>query len=163
MVDYSITLPHSGEASYLHRGLKHVEFFDYPLNDMAELKKTYEEMAVKGHKGLSFHAPMPRPVYFPFSGVTCFFLNEEPERRDLSLQLIEDTLQHARDWGADYVVTHLTYGKTDTTDPIKAKQLARDTCERFAALSSEYQVPINIEFAAYTQAFNEPEQFIELV
>jgi endonuclease IV len=163
MVEHSISLPYSSEASYLHRGLGHVEFFDYPLNDMAELKKSYEEMAVNGHKGLSFHAPMPRPVFFPFSGVTCFFLNEEPERRDLSFQVIEDTLQYARDWGADYVVTHLTYGRTDTSDPNKAKQLAREACERLAALSNDYRVPINIEFAAYTQAFNEPEQFIELV
>ncbi len=163
MVEHNTSLPHSGEASYLHRGLRHVEFFDYPPNDMVELKSTYEEMAAKGHKGLSFHAPMPRPVFFPYSGVTCFFLNDKPEHRELSFQLIENTLQHAQDWDADYIVTHLTYGKTDTSDPDKAKQLARDTCERFASLSSNYCVPINIEFAAYTTAFNDPEQFIELV
>ncbi|RKZ49432.1 MAG: hypothetical protein DRQ58_02015 [Gammaproteobacteria bacterium] len=163
MVEHSISLPHSAEASYLHRGLGHVEFFDYAQNDMTELKKTHEELVVNGYKGLSFHAPMPRPLFFPFSGVTCFFLNEKPELRDLSFQLIEDTLQHAQNWGADYVVTHLTYGKTDTSDPIKAKQLAKDTCERFAALSRNYRVPINIEFAAYTRTFNHPEEFAELV
>ncbi len=163
MPDYDNSLPHTSEAKYMHRGLAHVEFFDYPLDDMVELRNTYKEMAVNGYKGLSFHAPMPRPAFFPFAGVTCFFLNEEPESRELSFQLVEDTLQHAQDWNADYVVTHLTYGKTDTTDSDKAILLAEDTCERFAKLSRDYCIPINIEYAAYTQAFNEPEQFVNIV
>ncbi len=147
----------------MHRGLGHVEFFDYPLDDMAELDKAHKKMTVNGYKGLSFHVPMPRPVFFPYAGVSCFFLNEEPEHQELSFKLIENTLQHAQDWNTDYVVTHLTYGKTDTPDPEKAKQLAMNACERFAILSREYRIPINIEFAAYTQAFNKPEQFVEYV
>ncbi len=163
MVTDNISLPHSSEAGFLHRGLGHVEFFDYPLCDMDELKIIYEKMRHEGRTGLSFHAPMPRPDFFPFSGITCFFLNEEPARRDLSFRLIEDTLQHAQDWGADYVVTHLTFGKTDTSDPGRAEELAWDTCERFATLSRSYDVPVNIEFAAYTTAFNDPGKFVEII
>ncbi|MBL1140862.1 MAG: sugar phosphate isomerase/epimerase [Proteobacteria bacterium] len=163
MPEQLFSLPHAAEASFLHRGLGHVEFFDYPRNEMARLKKTYRDMANKGQKGLSFHAPMPRPAFFPYSGVTCFFLNEEPALRELSFQLLEDTLQHAQAWEADYIVTHLTYGKTDTTDPEKATSLAQDSCDRFATLSRKYDVPVNIEFAAYSTAFHEAERFVELV
>ena len=163
MVKRPSTLPHAPEASLLHRGLGHVEFFDYPLEAMDGLKLEYAELKKDGYKGLSFHAPMPRPAFFPFAGVSCFFLNENPEHRALSFSLVEETLQHAQSWQADYVVTHLTFGKTDTRNPVTARDLANRACAKLAALSDQYAIPIHLEFAAYTRAFNLPEQFVGVV
>ncbi len=149
------------EACLLHRGLGRVEFFDYPLDAMQALREHYSELAAKGRPGLSFHAPMPRPKDYRFSGITCFFLNERAEHREISFRAVEETLRHARDWSADYVVTHLTFGKADTANPETAVELAADACERLARMSRRYEIPINIEFAAYTRAFNDPRHFVQ--
>jgi len=163
MVEKQSSLPHVPEASLLHRGLGHVEFFDYPRKAMDTLKRKYAELKKNGYKGLSFHAPMPRPAFFPFAGVSCFFLNENPDNRTLSFRLVEETLQHARSWQADYIVTHLTFGKTDTANPDTALDLADKACIKLAALSEQYAMPIHLEFAAYTPSFNSPEQFAGII
>ncbi len=156
-----LDLPRNAAECLLHRGLGRVEFFDFPLDAMDTLRLTYAEMAAKGHAGLSFHTPMPRPRDFPYSGVTCLFLNEAPEHREISFRAVEETLQHAQAWGADFAVTHLTFGKTDTSDPSTAVRLAAQACERLASLSRRYGTPINIEFAAYTPAFHQPKLFVQ--
>jgi sugar phosphate isomerase/epimerase len=150
-------------ACYLHRGIDCIEYFDYPVNAMAELQAQHAGMRGQGFARLGFHAPMPRMPAFLDDGVACFYLHDDARQRRLSFDLLEHTLQHARDWRADYVVTHLTYGKTDTADPIKAERLADSACRRFAELSREYALPINVEFAAYTRAFHRAEQYIAAV
>lgn len=161
LIEKPASLPAHSEACLLHRGIRHVEFFDYPSNAMDALRETYKKLEASGFKGLSFHVPMPRPSSYPYSGVACFFLNENRQLRELSYLVVEETLRHARSWNADFVVTHLTYGKTDTADPLLAKELAQKACKRFSELSHRYNIPVNIEYAAYSNAFNRPEQFIE--
>jgi len=163
MVEQQASLPHVAEACLMHRGLGHVEFFDFSPKAMDALRASYAGLKGHGYKGLSFHAPMPRPAFFPFAGVTCFFLNEDPDRRALSFRLLEETLRYAQAWNADHIVTHLTYGKTDTSDPGKALGLARNAGEIFAALSDRYGIPIHLEFAAYTRSFNKAGQFVGIV
>ena len=150
-------------ACYLHRGIDCIELFDYPLTAMAELRELYTELKRNGYGKLGFHSPMPRTRAFMDDGVACFYLHDDASQRGLSFDLLEHTLQHARQWQADYAVTHLTYGRTDTTDPGQAERLAAAACRRFAELSRYYEIPINVEFAAYTRTFNQPGQFIEAI
>lgn len=158
-----IDLPACAAARFIHRGIGGVEFFDFPAAAMETLDDTCRGLAAQGYRRMSFHAPMPRPAHFPFDGVTCFFLNEDPAKRELSFHVVEESLRHARNRGAAYVVTHLNYGRTDTSDAAIAGQLARSACARLAELSRSYGVPIHIEFAAYTTAFHEPRGFVEVV
>lgn len=144
----------------LHRGLGGVELFDFPPQSRGALRRTLAGLTRQGYTRLSFHAPMPRPSYFHHSGVSCFFLHEDASLRELSFRVIEETLRHARAWNAAYVVTHLTYGRTDTTDSELAARLAREACIRLAALSDRHEMPIDIEFAAYSGAFAGPEDFL---
>lgn len=144
----------------LHRGLGGVELFDFPQQSCDGLRHTLAGLTRQGYTRLSFHAPMPRPSYFHHSGVSCFFLNEDASLRNLTYRVIEETVGHAREWNADYVVTHLTYGRTDTTDRDYAIHLARAACIRLAALSDRYGMPIDIEFAAYSGAFAGPADFL---
>ncbi|MCC7120822.1 MAG: sugar phosphate isomerase/epimerase [Gammaproteobacteria bacterium] len=144
----------------LHRGLGGVELFDFPQQQTAPLRETLADLIRQGYTRLSFHAPMPRPAYFEHSGVSCYFLHEDAALRMLSLRVIEETLKHARAWHAAYVVTHLTFGKTDTTDRARAAELARAACLDLAALSARYEMPIDIEFAAYSSAFASPADFL---
>ncbi|HMM76520.1 MAG TPA: sugar phosphate isomerase/epimerase [Gammaproteobacteria bacterium] len=154
---------HTTEANaegLLHRGLGGVELFDFPAQAAAALRSELDALTREGHTRLSFHSPMPRPSYFRHDGVCCFFLHEDAALRDLSFRVLEETLAHARAWGAAYVVTHLTYGKTDTADRDCALRLARAACLRLADLSERYAMPIDIEFAAYSSAFAAPEDFL---
>lgn len=151
------------EANALHKGLGRVEAFDYAREGLGQLKDLLTSFYKEGIKGFSFHAPVPRPEYFPFPGVTSFLLNEDPANRQLSLCLFEDTLKQAREWDADYVVCHITYKPTDTQDERMATKLAEQACRRLAEMSSAYGVPIHAEFTSYSNAFHKPNQFIETV
>jgi len=147
-------------ARLVHRGLGRVELFDLSVGDMAALPVTLPALAAEGYERLSFHAPVTRPGEFPYAGETCFFLNEDPARRALSLRLLDRTLALAGEWEAEHVVTHLTYGPTDTADEGLAARLAAEACTRIAGLSRDRGVPVHIEFAAYTDAFHRPDQFL---
>jgi hypothetical protein len=150
-------------AGLLHRGLGRVEFFDYARGDLEALSGALEGLAGEGRSAFSFHAPIVRPGYFPFPGEACFFLNEDPAKRALSFGLLGDTLTEAGRWGAEYVVTHLTYGPSDTLERPLALRLAGEACARLASLSREAEVPVDIEFAAYSPAFDRPEDFLAVV
>lgn len=147
----------------IHRGLGRVELFDLPPEKLAGLADLRGALAAEGRTGLSFHCPVVRPEWFPWSGVTCFFLNDDPAKRELSFRLLADTLEHAARHGAEYVVSHLTFGPTDTRDPVLATELAAAACERMAVLSRGFDVPIDVEFAAYTDSFHDPAAFVAAV
>jgi len=148
------------EAGFIHRGLGRAEFFDFSEAQFAGLQDTLDAMAAEGRERFSFHAPIVRPDYFPHSGVTCYFLSEDRGLRELSFRLLEHTLRAAARWGVDYVVTHLTFGPADTRDEATAQRLAQEACGRIAAMSDAEAVPVDIEFAAYTDAFHSAEQFL---
>ena len=144
-------------ARLIHRGLGLVEFFDLAETDLPAFPDLIARMAAEGYPAFSCHAPLCRPVWFAHSGVTCFFLNEDPVRRQRSLAVLEDTLRQAH--GAVHVVTHLTYGPTDTTDRAQAVRLAHQAADDMAALSRRHGIPIDVEFAAYSDAFHTAEDF----
>ncbi|OHC74668.1 MAG: hypothetical protein A3G18_06775 [Rhodospirillales bacterium RIFCSPLOWO2_12_FULL_58_28] len=151
------------EAALIHRGLNRVEFFDLTTGEADGLQDILDSMAGEGRRRFSFHAPVIRPDYFPHSGVTCFFLNEDEAKRQLSFRLLDHTMEAARRWGAEYVVTHLTFGPTDSKDQATALRLAGDACRRMAGMSRDYGIPLDLEFAAYSNAFNRADLFAEAV
>jgi sugar phosphate isomerase/epimerase len=156
-------VPEEPPEGLVHRGLGRVEFFDLSRVQMARLKATLGALAQEGRPRFSFHAPILRPPAFPYVGVACFFLSEDRTRRELSFRVVEETLAWARRWGADYVVTHLTFGPTDTADEKLACGLAFAAGARLAGLSRAYGMPLDIEFAAYSDGFHAPERFVEVV
>lgn len=151
------------EARLIHRGLGRVEFFDLTAEDLSRLDALKAELAAEGRGKVSFHAPIHRPDWYPEVGVCCYFLCEDEAKRERSFRLLAHTLEQARGHGADYVVTHLTFGPSDSRDPATAARLAEDACARFAGLSRDWDMPIDVEFAAYTDAFNDPATFARTV
>ncbi len=147
----------------IHRGLGRVEFFDLTGEQMADLGPLIEQFRAEGRDRFSFHAPIIRPEDFPHSGVTCFFLSEEKDKREKSFSLLWRTLNEARRWGADYVVSHLTFGPTDSKDPALALKLAREACARMAGMSAASAIPLDLEFAAYSDGFHEAGAFAAVV
>ncbi|MEO5336593.1 MAG: sugar phosphate isomerase/epimerase [Magnetospirillum sp. WYHS-4] len=151
------------EASLIHRGLGRVEFFDLTDAEIAGLDGILSDLAGEGRRAVSFHVPVHRPDWFPQVGVTCYFLSEDAAKRERSFRLVEHTLDLAERFGAEYLVTHLTFGPTDTHDPVRARDLAVEACARFARLSRERGLPIDVEFAAYTDSYNDPATFAAAV
>jgi sugar phosphate isomerase/epimerase len=149
------------EARLIHRGLGRVEFFDLAPEQFDSLDSILAGLRAEGRDRFSFHAPVVRPDYFPYDGIQCFFLSEDADRREDSFRLLADTLELARVRGAEYTVCHLTYGRTDTRDPATARRLARDACARMAAMSRAANVPLDIEFAAYTDSFHDVDLFLD--
>lgn len=151
------------ERDLVHRGLGRVEFYDLTPTSLEGLGNTLEDMAGEGRPLFSFHAPVVRPPYYPFAPTFQFFVSEDGERCELNFDALGDTLDRAREWGADYVVIHLTFGGGDTKDAVVAERLAHDACDRIAGLSRNAGIPVDIEFAAYTDSFNRPQQFTEAI
>lgn len=149
-------------ARLLHRGVARAELFDFTAEDLADCVVALRAaLAAEGRPRLSFHVPVPRPPGLRAPGVACHYLCEHASLRARSFRILEDTIAAARTWGAEYVVTHLTYGRTDTRDPGRARRLAREACARMAELSRAYALPVDVEFAAYTDAFHEPQAFLD--
>lgn len=151
------------EASLIHRGLGRVEFFDLTDEEMEAFERTLAPLAAEGRSKVSFHAPVHRPTWFPHVGVTCFFLSEDEDKRELSFRLLGHTIDLARAWEAEYVVTHLTFGPTDTKNESRAADLASMALERMAGMSRDSGLPIDVEFAAYTDSYHHPETFAAAV
>lgn len=151
------------DAGLVHRGLGRAEFFDLSADQFAGLSAILAELGAEGRPAFSFHAPVLRPAFFPFDAVQCFYLCEDRARREDSFRVLELTLQAARELGAEYVVSHLTYGKSDTRDAAMADRLAREACRRFAELSRAYAIPLDVEFAGYTDSFHEVAPFLDAI
>lgn len=155
--------PRAEPASLVHRGLGCVEFFDLGAEALSALPLTIRAMAAEGRPRFSFHSPLFRSADDPGSGVTCFFLSQDDAQRERSFRLLGTTLASARFHGAAYVVCHLTFAPSDTRDPRLAEALARTSCARMAELSLAYGIPIDVEFAAYSDAFHDAEVFADMV
>jgi len=158
-----MTAEHSTAEGLIHLGIGHVEFFDLRPETLAKLDHLVAVLSAEGRRQFSFHAPISRSAAYPKSGVTCYFLCEDPDNRASSFALLEETLTAAAHWGATHVVTHLTFGPTDTRDHDRAVELAAAAAREMAAMSRRHGVPIDIEFAAYTDAFHAPGDFLATI
>jgi sugar phosphate isomerase/epimerase len=147
----------------VHRGVGGAELFDFTPERFKDLPSLRQELAQEGRSRLSFHVPVVRPDWFPWSGITCFFLCEDAERRALSFRLLDHTLELAARHGAERAVCHLTYGGADCKDPAVAEDLASDSLARMAAASWRFGVALDLEFAAYSDGFHDPARFVELL
>lgn len=153
-----VNVERAKEAGLINHGLGRYEVFDHPEGQLGNLKGFLKD------KGLPFgiHAPLYRPVYFPFKPVSCFFLSDDAYKRELSFSLLEETARHARDWGAEYIVSHFAFVE-DTQDEDKAWKLASQSASRLSEIAQSYGRPIFIEYSGYSNAFHEPEKYVEVL
>ena len=154
---------HVAAERLLHRGLGHVEFYDLPVEEVEDMGGLIDAFAAEGHDTFSLHAPVGRGDDFPWAGVTCFYLCEDADRRALSFRTLGRALDAARRWGATHVVTHLTFGKYDSCNATTAERLAGEACANLAEMSHDAGVPVDIEFAAYTDSFHAPGKFLDAI
>ncbi len=158
MPRYDCNMERARPAGLLHTGLDRYEVFDFQEDGLGKLKSFIK----KKKQPFSFHVPFFRPSYFPYVGVTTFFLNDDPRKRALSFKLINSTMHYAKGWKADFVVTHLNWME-DSKNKQTVMRLVNDTESRFCQLTDDYNLPINVEFGGYSGFFHKPTQFVEFV
>ena len=118
---------------------------------------------------LGFHAPAFRREDFPFRPLLCGLVDPDVERRELSLDLWEDNLRTAQEWGARYMVAHIQrpmqlLGEQPDADFGEAEALAIgiETGKRLAELSDRYGVPVFIENSVANPSFCQAEAYVAL-
>ncbi len=134
---------HHIEEGILSNGLRRGEFYNFPAEELPELKRQ-----IKSHDiAMSIHAPLVRPDWYPDPPTWTYLCDMEEEKRRLSLKMIELTLQQAVDFRADYVVVHYPspVHDTDGADIDELHSIAMDSAYQVSRLGAEYSMEIHIE------------------
>lgn len=144
-------------ANAIHEGLGRLELFDLAPEWLPLLR----ESLARSDRPFSIHAPLCRRPEFPHPAVAVFFLSPDSARREESFAHVEATLAQAKEWGGEYVVTHLNWVE-DTEDEAEASRLAQAAAERLSGLAERHGVPLHIECGGYAGGFHGAEQFAAL-
>lgn len=136
------TLYHLDEA-LAGNGLSRGEFYNFPPKDVAPLKK----QILSRNLARSIHAPLVKPDWYPDPPTWSFLCDVDTDSRNRTFKMILQTLDHAEDMGAEYVVVHFPTPSTDANgeSPAKLRDIARRSAEQLAELSVKRDIPLHIE------------------
>jgi sugar phosphate isomerase/epimerase len=132
------------EEAILSNGLQRGEFYNFPEHQLAGLKKEISRHDL----AMSIHAPLLRPSWYPTPPTWCFLCDIDEARMQLSLRMIQETLEMAVDFGAEYVVVHYpTPSWTDISNVTydEQRKTAWQGALHLAELSQKYNMPVHIE------------------
>ncbi len=127
----------------LNNGLNRGEFYNFPTGEIPLLKKRI----IEGNLYRSIHAPLVKPDWYPDPPTWSFLCDVDEDSRNRTFKMITETLSHAGDIGAEYVVVHFPVPSTDGADESDAKlqSIAWQSCDRLAEMSHKWVIPIHIE------------------
>ncbi len=139
------------EDMILGNGLRRAEFYNLPVEDLPELRKLIDK-----HKlAWSIHAPLIQLDWYPRPPTWSFLCDEDSDKREL--KMIRLTVNHAEEFGAEYVVVHFpspaSHTPTENLDE-KIKAIAWKSCDRLAELSVKRGVTIHAEGVGTTPLIN---------
>jgi sugar phosphate isomerase/epimerase len=125
-------------------GLKRGEFYNLPPDDLARLRKLIDR-----HKlAWSIHAPLIQLDWYPRPPTWSFLCDEDRDNRELTMKMVNLTINHAEEFGAEYVVVHFpspaSHAPTENPDE-KIRAIAWKSCDRLAELSVKRGVLLHIE------------------
>ena len=128
----------------LSNGLKRGEFYNFVPQSLPDLRKE-----IRRHNlASSVHAPLTRIPWYPTPPTLSFLCDIDPEKRQLSLRMVQETMELAEDFGADYVVVHYPVPPSREVSGVGNDELI-EICWQSACslseLSLRHGVPIHIE------------------
>lgn len=148
------------EDMILGNGLKRGEFYNLPADDLPGLRKLIE----KHRLAWSIHAPLIQLDWYPKPPTWSFLCDEDGDNRELTMKMIRLTVNHAEEFGAEYVVVHFpspaSHTPTENLDE-KVRAIAWKSCDRLAELSIKRGVTIHAEGVGATPLINA--EFLTLV
>lgn len=125
--------------------------------DITSLLKLSRDYPVR----VSYHAP----VFHQADPTLTYYLNSNFRLREATFEILEINLKMAKSLPTDYVIVHFTSNsmiEEDITDA-EIKYLAKRSAKRISLLSSQYKLPIYLEYTSHNCRFDRPDDFIEVV
>lgn len=133
-------------------GLNRGEFYNLPEEDLPELERLIEH-----HKlDWSIHAPLIQLDWYPQPPTWSFLCDVDEDKRDLTMKMIMLTMEHAEEYGPEYVVVHFPSPASDESGESedKLESIAWKSCEQLAELSLKKKIPIHIEGVGQSRLIN---------
>ena len=140
------------EEIIVGNGLKRGEFYNLPADDIPELRRLIEH-----HKlNWSIHTPLTRLDWYPQPPTWSFLCDVDADNRERTMKMVNLTLDHAGEYGAEYIVVHFPTPSSDASGESdeKLESIARRSCERLAELSYKRNIPIHIEGVGQSNLIN---------
>ena len=139
---------HCHRISHLEKGilandLKRGEFYNFPAEELPALKQEIRRYNL----AVSIHTPLVRPEWYPDPPTWTFLCDVNREKRELSLRMIQETLEQAGEYDAEYVVVHFpspAHEATEVSYP-ELREIALESCYHLDKLSERYKVAIHLE------------------
>ena len=131
------------QEGILENQLSRGEFYNFPLEDLASLRKALDEHNLFR----TIHAPLIKPEWYPDPPTWSFLCDVEPEHRNLTFKMITETIDYAEEIGAEHIVVHFPIPCTDARDEPESEleDIAWKSCEMLAELSESAEPMIHIE------------------
>lgn len=125
--------------------------------DITSLLKLSRDYPVR----VSYHAP----VFHQADPTMTYYLNSNFRLREATFEILEINLKMAKSLPTDYVIIHFTSNsmlEENITDS-EIEYLAKRSAKRINMLSSQYKLPIYLEYTSYNCRFDRPDDFINIV
>ncbi|MBI4302586.1 MAG: TIM barrel protein [Chloroflexi bacterium] len=125
-------------------GLERGEFYNFPTDELGPLQREILSLGLQ----VSIHAPLVRLEWYPDPPTWSFLCDEDKEKRELTLKMIHDTLERAKDFETEHIVVHYPSPPTVSAPWFtydKQRSIALDSADRLAELSVRYEVPLHVE------------------
>jgi len=131
------------ETGIISNELQRGEFYNFSPDVLPELKREVERHDLAA----SVHAPLLKRSWYPNPPTLSFLCDVEEEKRQLSLRMVQETMEVAEDFGAEYVVVHfpspIVY--TDGASDDQLREIAWEVALRLGELTQKHDIPIHIE------------------
>lgn len=131
------------EEAITSNELKRGEFYNFPSHNLPELRDEVQRHDIAA----SVHAPLVRVPWYPSPPTLSFLCDVDEEKRQMSLRMIEETMETAKDFGAEYVVVHFPVPSTTGVNVSKQElhRTAMATAAALSQLSEQHQVLVHME------------------
>ncbi|HAZ31930.1 MAG TPA: hypothetical protein DCY61_04465 [Dehalococcoidia bacterium] len=135
-------LQYLGEA-ITENGLSRGEFYNFPSEEAPGLRRAL----LSTNLARSIHAPLIRPDWYPDPPTWSFLCDVDKDSRDRTFRMITESLAHAEDIGAEYIVVHFPTPCADAAGEKQAtlESIAWKSCDQLAEISMKRGTPIHIE------------------
>ena len=138
------------EEVILRNGLRRGEFLNFPREETLKLKQEIYRLNLSS----SIHVPLVKPYWYPAAATWSFICDEDPDKRKLTLRMVEETLKLASEFKAQYVVVHYPSPELQTDDYHSLEKIGRESAELLSELGKRYSIPIHIEGTGPTPLLN---------
>lgn len=139
---------HCHELDHLDRviiqnDLERGEFYNFSRQELPQLKREIE----RHNLSYSVHAPLVKTPWYVNPPTLTFLCDIDKDRRNLSFRMIQETVETASEFGAEYVIAHFPTPSTDGNgiSYVRLKEIAMEGALRLAEISQKYKLPIHIE------------------